>query len=142
MLIIYISDKCGKYRDLFYSTSTYYLAQLESKKHALQTDLYWLSCQQEAQLDTIHQMQCSKIGGLLLGQGLPIDHSGSCRKKWLNLCQRGDRDRGTIDGLLGLWQVIPWWSKSIWNLHGLSFQLTTTLRSTWDLASLSGKKKH
>jgi len=27
-----------------------------------------LSCQQECQLDTIHQMQCSKIGGLHLGQ--------------------------------------------------------------------------
>lgn len=61
--------------------------------------------------------------------------------KKMNLGQKNDGSQRKINGLLGLWQEIPMWSKIIWNLHGLSFQLTTTLRSNWDLASLSGQKK-
>ena len=117
------------------------LHRLNPKKQTTwKTDLCWLSCQQGSQWDTIHQMQCSKSGGLVLGQGLPSNHSGSCRKKKMNLGQKNDGSQRKMNGLLGLWQEIPMWSKIMWNLHGLSFQLTTTLRSNWDLASLSGKK--
>lgn len=86
-------------------------------------------------------MQCSRTGGLPLGQELPIHHSGSCQKKKINLGKNYWKSQRTINGLLGLYQVAPCWSISIWNLHGLSFQLTTTLGSIRDLASLSGQKK-
>ena len=67
MIIVYRSYHGGTLQFVFIIYLHTIFHSLIQKKH-LQTDLYWLSCQQECQLDTIHQMQCSEIGGLHLGQ--------------------------------------------------------------------------